>query len=495
MKKSIDLCLIILMVTIIANIGTTDIRPDPLHRAESIAPKDNKSVNICLKEEYVKLTLKSEKVKDSSNPDYKLYTEATFTLQNEGKQTTLDVGFPMKNCDDLCDFKVILDGQTIPSKEEHKKEKDMPNKTYDHWMIWKMDFPEMATQKIIVTYWLRPAVNYGYLEIFPAPSVNVSGKNKYITEKELSNEFNVLNTGYILKTGADWKGPIGKAVIELKFDGISKNLLRTWTPDNCKFNRIKTADSKNAESYVLIWNLTNFEPTEDINIYFHPYMPIQEELKYFEVKEKELNNVEWFRLRLQALRKTVNKFNELDKPEENKGLTDYNDGLRFYYANDYQKTIESLKKAIALNPNYTDAYYLLGLAYGAIGDNDSKIEAFQAIISINPKHTEAYQALGLAYGEKGDYLKAIEYFNELIRIKPDYVEAYHGLGYAYTSLGDFDNAIKYYKEAIRLKPNDAMLHRNIMVDYKMSGDMENARKHYEILKKLDPKMAAEEKIE
>ncbi|MFH1230398.1 MAG: tetratricopeptide repeat protein [Planctomycetota bacterium] len=504
MKKNIAVCLIVLMVTIIANIGITDIRPDPLHKAESIAPKDNKTVAICLKEEYVNLTLKSEKIKDSSVPDYKLYTEATFTLQNEGEQTALDVGFPMQNCNDLSDFKVIVDGETIPSKEEHNTEIAMVSSSisktiyYNHWMMWKMDFPKTATKKVIVTYWLRPGLNYGYLEMLPSPSAIVSGKNNYlITEKELSNEFNVFKTGYILKTGADWKGPIGKAVIELKLDGVSKNLLRAWSPDNCKFNRIKTTDSKNSaekskESYALTWNLVNFEPTEDINIYFHPYMTIQEELKYFEAKEKELNNVEWFRLRLQALRKTVKKINELDKPEENEELTHYNAGLDFYYANDYQKAIESLKKVIALNPDNSDAYYVLGLAYAGIGDNDSKMESFKTAVSINPNHADANYALALAYAEMGDYKQEIEYLNKVIRIKPNYFEAHWLLGYVYSiNLGDFITAIKHYKEAIRIKPDNATLHSNIAVCYLMSDDIESAKKEYEILKTLDAKLAEE----
>ena len=86
-----------------------------------------------------------------------------------------------------------------------------------------------------------------------------------------------------------------------------------------------------------------------------------------------------------------------------------------YYAKEYEKAISFYEKAIELDPDYTMAYY----------------------------------NLGIAYRKQGNTTKAIESYKKAIELKPDYTKAYYNLGIAYHD-DDFDQALFYYKKAARL---------------------------------------------
>jgi HEAT repeat protein len=245
-----------------------DISPNPLNKAESITAKDKKTTDIVMKEEHVVLSLKKylinmyrqkEKVRSLGFTGlyeyfpqnwYRLYVEADFILQNQGESTTLEVGFPMVHSDDYHNFDVTVDGKSVPTSVTEVIK-------VNAWRVWPMDFPKGATRRVIVTYQANP--NAGRL-------------------------LELLQTGYILTTGANWKGPIGKAVIELRLEEISKSQLTHWTPaENCQFKRVKTASKENPDNIkecdAIVWTFTDFEPTTDIHIEFCPTVAAAETAK------------------------------------------------------------------------------------------------------------------------------------------------------------------------------------------------------------------------
>ena len=92
------------------------------------------------------------------------------------------------------------------------------------------------------------------------------------------------------------------------------------------------------------------------------------------------------------------------------------------------ETIEALKQAVKINPDYAKAHYNLGLAYGNLGMHKEEIEAYKQAIRIDPDYAKAHNNLGLAYGKSGKYKEAIEAFKQAIRINPDNTEAHYYLG-------------------------------------------------------------------
>ena len=126
--------------------------------------------------------------------------------------------------------------------------------------------------------------------------------------------------------------------------------------------------------------------------------------------------------------------------------------------------VRHYQEEIHKHPESPEAYYNLGKAY--LGrpvwpDLIKARKAFRQAIALNPNYVEAYNSLGISYQgfEFGlvtygtFYDKAIEAHKAAIRIKPDYAEAYLGLGRVYFALGQREQAIEALQQAISIKPD------------------------------------------
>ena len=83
---------------------------------------------------------------------------------------------------------------------------------------------------------------------------------------------------------------------------------------------------------------------------------------------------------------------------KNKTYSDYFTlGYNYNENKDYNKAIDSYKKAIKINPKYTSAYTNMGNVYNRKKEYNSAIDAYKKAIEINPKYTSAYTNLFESY--------------------------------------------------------------------------------------------------
>lgn len=116
------------------------------------------------------------------------------------------------------------------------------------------------------------------------------------------------------------------------------------------------------------------------------------------------------------------------------------------------QAISYYDKAIAIDPDYADAYQGRGITYGNKGDMTQAISDLSKAIELFPDFAESYHDRGNIYGSKGDIDKAIGDFNQAIIIDPNYTEAYHDRGIVYGNKGELDQAISDYNKAIAIDP-------------------------------------------
>jgi len=181
------------------------------------------------------------------------------------------------------------------------------------------------------------------------------------------------------------------------------------------------------------------------------------------------------------------------------------------YYTDVSKAIALLKQAIQIDPEYSEAYNNLGLAYRSNGDYDRAIEYYQKALKIDlkqlgPDHPNVatrYNNLGVAFDNKGDHDRAIEYYQKSLKIgmkqlgpdHPDVAIGYNNIGLVYKRKGDYDRAIKYYKKALKIDlkqlgsnhPRVAIKYNNLGRAYAGNGDYDRAIKYYRKALKIDLK--------
>ena len=152
-----------------------------------------------------------------------------------------------------------------------------------------------------------------------------------------------------------------------------------------------------------------------------------------------------------------------------------------------ESAIKNFEKAIALNPNYAEAYYNLGVAFQRTHQLDEAIECYREAINAKHAYPTAHNNLGLVDLERGNIETAITSFEWAVAYNPEYAEAHNNLGAAFQELNQFDAAIKQYKKAVTINPEYAQAFNNLGISSESLGFKVEALNHYEkaITIKLD----------
>ncbi len=183
--------------------------------------------------------------------------------------------------------------------------------------------------------------------------------------------------------------------------------------------------------------------------------------------------------------------------------------------NKFEEAKEEAEKVIAKKPNEEEAYFILGVALGALGDIDGMDANFEKCRSMtndfngrmnierDRMHGINFTA-GLSTLQKADkeedtekshplYNEAIKRFNSALKIRSDDVQSKQYLGYAYLNLQDLDNAEKFYLEAVLGEPDNKSILKNLgIINFERAYNLEdpaaypNVVKYYEKLIEVAP---------
>ena len=126
----------------------------------------------------------------------------------------------------------------------------------------------------------------------------------------------------------------------------------------------------------------------------------------------------------------------------------------------HQAAIDSYDKAIAIKPDYAEAYYNRGNAHKELKQYQAAVASYDQAIAINPNLLHAYFNRGVALKELRRYQLAITSFDAVVALKPDFAEAYYNRGNAHRDMRQYQTAVENFDRAIALRPNYAEAYRN-----------------------------------
>jgi tetratricopeptide (TPR) repeat protein len=134
------------------------------------------------------------------------------------------------------------------------------------------------------------------------------------------------------------------------------------------------------------------------------------------------------------------------------------EGLRLQQLERYQGAIDAYKMAIKYQPNFVDAFYNLGIAYGSLEDSGVElihkaIWAFKQVIKIKPDFIYAYSALGASYIKQREYGEALATLTSALRLEQKESQVYYYLGMVSRLTENHEGAVEYLQEAVALHPN------------------------------------------
>jgi Tfp pilus assembly protein PilF len=108
------------------------------------------------------------------------------------------------------------------------------------------------------------------------------------------------------------------------------------------------------------------------------------------------------------------------------------------------------------------------MALSAKGKHTDALEHYRKALELDPKYTEVHNAMGATYLEMGKWDEAIQEFNLVLKddlyLTPFFV--HNNIGFAYYKKGDLNNAVESYRKAIGMNPNFGLAHYNLGIAYR-----------------------------
>ena len=129
---------------------------------------------------------------------------------------------------------------------------------------------------------------------------------------------------------------------------------------------------------------------------------------------------------------------------------------------DYEYAIRMFQQAIDLDAMYALAYagiadaysHLFRYADGSRKNAEKARQASEKAIALDPDSSEARASRGLAMFINEEYAEAEQEFEKAIELNPNLFEAYYYFGLANSSQGEFEKAAAMYLKAMEVNPAD-----------------------------------------
>jgi tetratricopeptide (TPR) repeat protein len=183
------------------------------------------------------------------------------------------------------------------------------------------------------------------------------------------------------------------------------------------------------------------------------------------------------------LGESLNSIQRLNRPLEQvttpslEALQNYTEGLSIMGPGHFLAAVPLFQRAIAIDPNFAQAYYLLGVAYEQAGDMERSAEfgkkAFSLVDHVSdPERTEL---VAYHYRATGELDKEIDAYQLAVRNYLHRWGSHNQLSVIYIDEGQFEEGLKEGQQAAQLEPNVEPPYRRLLDAYICLGRFAEAR--------------------
>jgi adenylate cyclase len=160
----------------------------------------------------------------------------------------------------------------------------------------------------------------------------------------------------------------------------------------------------------------------------------------------------------------------------------------------FGKATEAARKALSLDSGNSDAHFLAGYLFLLRKEHDKAIAEMKSAIALNPNNADAYAQLGYAFYCDDRPFEGIEFIKKAISLNPNPPSLYHlVLGNAYKGARQYQNAIKAYKQSLNIRPeNNIFPYINLATTYIFLGREKEAYEAGVEVLKLNPNFSSKQ---
>ncbi len=120
----------------------------------------------------------------------------------------------------------------------------------------------------------------------------------------------------------------------------------------------------------------------------------------------------------------------------------------YLFQQDFDRTFQFVNDALRIDKKYRNAYVLKGTAYMMQGNKELAISSYETAVQQDPEFYEAYFILGQIYQADKNPV-CIEYFTTASKLKPENIEFKYQVAYSKEMFGQFEGAKEKYREMVK----------------------------------------------
>lgn len=155
-------------------------------------------------------------------------------------------------------------------------------------------------------------------------------------------------------------------------------------------------------------------------------------------------------------------------------------GMSLRMQKSYDESTIQLKKAIHLDPSYSEAWFQLGVTLEETGCLEEAFDAYCKTCQLDPANDQAIQRSGDIRQKQNRMEEALELYREALQLQPRNFMACNNAGNVTKYLGRVREALVWYQKAQFLNPNQRICASNYLMAMLLSADCtpeEIYRKH------------------
>jgi len=173
-------------------------------------------------------------------------------------------------------------------------------------------------------------------------------------------------------------------------------------------------------------------------------------------------------------------------------------GVIYSHKSQFKKAIHHFRKALSINPFYTEAQLNLAItladtgAYDQAGSEFGKVSkrenasAFDLNAAVRTKLASTHMDQGKTYQELGLHGEAIDEYRKAIKLCPRFPDYHNRLGSAYREKGMPKEAEAALREAVKINPRYADAHTTLGLVLFDQGKVESAIQSWEEALRVNP---------
>jgi tetratricopeptide (TPR) repeat protein len=150
----------------------------------------------------------------------------------------------------------------------------------------------------------------------------------------------------------------------------------------------------------------------------------------------------------------------------------------------YPEALEALDRALAANPNYAEAHYLMGNCFNETNRYAEARAAYERALALDSRRSDFRFSLASVLETMGEEEAAVAEFEKVIAADPLSGDAHYRLGRLFAQRGDLPRAAEHLRRAVEINPRDAQSHYQIALVYRKTGRGEEAEQALQTVEEL-----------